>query len=394
MAKINQVMQYVEKIAPKSWAETWDNPGLLIGDGAAEVNKVLITLDVTSAVAKEAEEMGAQMVLAHHPLIFRPLNNLRDDNGSAKVPLQLIRKNIACYAAHTNLDQSRLSSSQTLGRALELESMDVFAPAYESMVKLQVFVPVAQAEEVRQALSKAGVGENVSDQGEEDRYAECFFHSQGEGTFLPLPGAHPAVGEIGNLSRVEEIKLESILPEKGIEKAIRAMRRAHPYEEPAYDIIPLGNKGRKRGYGTVGYLAEPLKLSSFKEKFLQMLKANRDGGVQQIFPYDGYDLSGIRFAGHADKIIRKIAILNGSGSSYVGKGLMQGIDLFISGDIDHHAALDALEGGMAVCDMGHFLSEVPMLASMLDYLKENKEFKDIEFFISRKNQVPYGLNWF
>lgn len=386
--KINQVIQSVEKVAPKYWAEEWDNPGLLVGNGGASVDKVLITLDGTGAVVEEAEKVGASLILAHHPVMFRPLKNLRDDNSQAQIPIRLLRKGIAYYAAHTNLDQSALSSSLTLGKALNLEMVDYLSPVSESLIKLQVFVPENDVEKVRQALVKAGVGENATEGEESEHYAECFFQSAGVGMFRPLPGAHPALGKVGELARVGEVKLESILPEHSMERAVKAMRKAHPYESPAYDLIVLNNKGAKRGLGAVGYLSEPVELGDFYRDFITLLRQNTTA-AGRLFPADNYDLSGIRLAGDLKKKIHKVAILNGSGNSYAGKALAKGADLYISGDIDHHTVLDALEGNMAVCDIGHFLSEAPMLESLLRYLQADQDLKGAEFILSQANQVPF-----
>ena len=258
---IGLVAQLIEKLAPKSWAEDWDNVGLLVGSGASPVEKILVTLDGTSEVVEEAEACGAQLIVAHHPIMFRGLKNLREDNREANIPLRLIRAGIAYYAAHTNLDQSSLSACLTIGNTLELKQMELLAPvARESLVKLIVFVPRTHVEAVRQALASVGVGEGITDGPHSSYYAESFFQGQGEGIFRPLQGANPTIGRIGELTRVEEVKLESIIVEARVEKVLRTLKKVHPYEEPAYDLVPLNNTGKSRGYGAVGYLQEPQKL--------------------------------------------------------------------------------------------------------------------------------------
>lgn len=381
---VNFVAEVLERMAPKAWAEEWDNVGLLVGDGGGKVERILLALDPSPAVVQEAVDYGAELIVAHHPLLFRPLKNLRKDNIQATVPLKLLEHEIAYYAAHTNLDQSRLSSSWTLGEALDLQNTEILAPSgSEALLKLVVFVPQSHVESLREALAGVGVGENTTDGPHSAFYAKVFFQTSGEGTFLPLPGANPALGKIGELAHVPEARLESILPERLLGRAVKALRKAHPYEEPAFDLIPLRNEGSARGYGVIGVLPE--------EKALERVWQHLEERLQKhgLFAYD-YDVSGLRVAGQPSKKIRKIAIVNGSGGSFVSKALACGADLLITGDVDHHQVLDALQGGMAVCDLGHFLSEVPMLRTLADYLKSQKALNEVEIMISREG--PPWLN--
>ncbi len=385
---IGLVAQLIEKLAPKSWAEDWDNVGLLVGSGASPVEKILVTLDGTSEVVEEAEACGAQLIVAHHPIMFRGLKNLREDNREANIPLRLIRAGIAYYAAHTNLDQSSLSACLTIGNTLELKQMELLAPvARESLVKLIVFVPRTHVEAVRQALASVGVGEGITDGPHSSYYAESFFQGQGEGIFRPLQGANPTIGRIGELTRVEEVKLESIIVEARVEKVLRTLKKVHPYEEPAYDLVPLNNTGKSRGYGAVGYLQEPQKLETLWPRLQELFKTGActtlQTSVQDRYP------AGMRVAGNPKRLIRKIAIANGSGGDYISKALFKGVDLFISGDISHHQLLDALEGNMAVADIGHYLSEVPMVDSLTNYLRAEKALRGVEVVISLKNKVPW-----
>ncbi|MDR3541425.1 MAG: Nif3-like dinuclear metal center hexameric protein [Desulfosporosinus sp.] len=278
---VGLVAQIIERIAPKSWAEDWDNVGLLVGSGAAPVERILITLDGTLKVVEEAKAYGAQLIIAHHPIIFRPLKNLRADNAAAQVPLRLLQHSIGYYAAHTNLDQSIVSSSRALGELLELQEMK----------------------------------------------------------FL---------------------------------------------EEPEYDLIPIHKRAEARGYGVSGYLPHPEKLGVLWTGFLDRL------GQSDVYAQP-YPLSGVRLAGPLEKEVRKVAIVNGSGGRFVPKALFKGADLLITGDVDHHAVLDALEGDMAVGDLGHFLSEAPMLQTMYQYLSAEKALQGIEFKVSSINQPPWLL---
>jgi len=406
---VGQIEQFIEKIAPRSWAEEWDNSGLLVGSSAQQVYKILLSLDVTMEVIEEAAKEKADIIVCHHPLMFKPLKNLRADNPAALMPLALFRNGISCYAAHTNLDQSVLASSRTFAGLLGLQKTEFLqVTSSEKLIKIVTFVPDEQVEEVRRALAAEGVGSGITDGEHSDNYADCFYQTKGEGMFRPLAGSEPVLGEIGELTRVAETKLESIFEEKYLGKVVKALHRAHPYEEPAYDLIPLLNSGKKRGYGMIGYLPEPMTLGDLTDEFLNLLAANTltDGlstslpGKKtasnlyspdkkvRIFPYDT-DLSSVRIAGDFKRKVRKIAIANGSGGSFVQKALFKGADLYITGDIDYHAVLDAQEGGMAVLELGHFISEFPMIQSLHDYLRNDKTFEDVELVLSSTNKVPW-----
>lgn len=275
---IGLVAQVIEKIAPKSWAEEWDNVGLLVGSGSRAVERILITLDGTMAVVEEAKELGAQLIVAHHPIIFRPLKNLRSDNSAAQVPLRLLQHEIGYYAAHTNLDQSMFSSSRVLAEILDFKKMEVL--------------------------------------------------------------------------------------------------------ESTNDLSPNGDPVEERGYGVIGYLPRPEKLGVLWERFLAKLSGS---GIYA----QNYELSGVRLCGSMEQEVKKVAIVNGSGGRFVPKALFKGADLLITGDVDHHSALDALEGGMAVGDLGHFLSEAPMLQTIHQYLTEEKLLKGIEIKVSSLNRSPW-----
>ncbi|NMA68131.1 MAG: Nif3-like dinuclear metal center hexameric protein [Desulfitobacterium sp.] len=378
---IGLIAQTIEKIAPKSWAEEWDNVGLLVGDYGTKVERILLTLDLTPQVIEEAREKNAKLIVAHHPILFRPLKNLRSDNQSANLPIQLLKEDIAYYAAHTNLDQSHLSAARSIGEALGLEKMEIFDDkGGAKLVKLVTFVPQDSTEKVREALAKVGVGEGITDGPNSAEYSECFYEGEGTGMFRPLAGANPTIGEIGELTKVAETRLESILPEAIMGKAIRALKKAHPYEEPAYDLYPLYNQGPSRGYGVVGYLPEPLSLENCAQKLSTCL--------EELAPSTLNTKPNLRLAG-SGKEIKKIAIVNGSGGSYVKKALFQGVDLLITGDVDHHEALDALESGLNIIDMGHFWGEVPMVKSLGEYLANEKALAGAEILISENLKSPW-----
>lgn len=398
---VGQIEQLIERIAPRSWADEWDNSGLLVGSSAQRVEKVLLTLDASMEVVDEAVQMKADLVIAHHPLMLKPIKSLRLENQGALLPLALFRHGISYYAAHTNLDKSELSASKTFAQVLGLEKTEFLDSTAEKLVKIVTFVPEEDAEAVRKALAAEGVGAGITDGEHSDNYAECFYQLKGEGMFRPLQGADPTIGNIGELTRVAEIRMESIVEERSLARAVKALHRAHPYEEPAYDLIPLLNTGKHRGYGMIGYLPEPMSLGEVWETFKERMAKNslqaeataeyESVGIERrkIFPCD-YDLSSIRIAGDMKKKIRKVAISNGSGSSFVQKAVSKGADLFITGDIGYHGVLDSLEAGMAVGELGHFLSEIPMIQSLSEYIRGDKTMDDVEIVISIANKVPWN----
>jgi len=382
---VGQVEQLIEKIAPLNWAEDWDNPGLLIGDSSGRVEKILLTLDATPEVVEEAVEKKADLIVAHHPLMFKPLKNLRTDNRSGQIPLAIFKNGISFYAAHTNLDQSVFSASLTFAKVLGLQKTDYLqVTAAEKLMKIVTFVPEDSVEEVRLALAAEGVGAGITPGEHGDCYDQCFFQSVGQGMFRALDGAEPAVGSVGGLTRVTEIKLESVFEEKRLSRVLKALHKAHPYEEPAYDLIPLRNSGRNRGYGVIGYLPEAMPLGELWEAFLDRLQNSEP----KYLPGE-YDFSSVRLAGDPRQKIKKIAILNGSGGSFVPKALFNGADLYITGDIDYHGVLDSLQAGMAVGELGHFLSEIPMIQSLYTYLSEDKTLKDTEILLSVRADNPW-----
>jgi predicted transcriptional regulator len=317
--------------------------------------------------------------------MFKPLKNLRMDNQGALIPLALFRNGVSFYAHIPTWINLFLSSSMTFAGLLGLEKTEYLeVTSSEKLVKIVTFVPEGQVEDVRKALAAEGVGSGITDGEHSENYSDCFYQTKGEGMFRALTGAEPVIGEIGELTRVAEVRLESIVEERSLGRAVKALHRAHPYEEPAYDLIPLKNTGKKRGYGIVGYLPEAMTFGQLWEKFSGLLSNNSS----KIFPV-AYDLSTVRIAGDLNRKVKKIAIANGSGSSFVQKALFKGADLFITGDIDYHGVLDALEAGMAVVELGHFLSEIPMIQSLCAYLQREKIFADVHILVSSANKIPW-----
>lgn len=358
----------VEKIAPRYLAEEWDNVGILIGDPSQQISKVLLTLDCTEKVVQEAVNLQADMILAHHPLIFKAMKQVRYDRPGQDLVARLIRQDIMFYAAHTNLDSCPIGGNELMAKSLGLKDQEFLLPGYkEQIFKLTVFVPQEYADTVREAMGKAGAGA-MGD------YSDCFFQSEGKGMFRPLPGAEPFIGKVGNLAQVAEVRLESVVPAQSLGRVIRAMLRVHPYQVPAYDVIPTNNTAAEYGIGKIGHLPGPVTLRELAAQVKEML-----GGCP------------LRVAGDLNATINKAAICTGSGGSVAKRAAVKGAGVLIAGDISHHEALDALASGMAIIDPGHYATEWFMVENLWQFLKNqmSAEKRDVELILSKIKTEPF-----
>ncbi|RAV21743.1 Nif3-like dinuclear metal center hexameric protein [Paenibacillus contaminans] len=348
------VIQLFEQLAPKHFAMPDDKIGLQLGTLNKEIRKVLVALDVTEAVVEEAIREKAELIIAHHAIIFRPLANLRTDLPAGKLYEKLIKHDIAVYIAHTNLDVADGGINDMLAEALGLTGLAHLKEVHtEKLKKLVVFVPEDHQENVRQALFRAGAGWI-------GKYSHCSFNIEGTGTFLPRSGAEPYIGEQGKMERVREIRLETIVPESLERLAVQAMLKAHPYEEVAYDLYPMDLKGRVFGLGRVGRLPESTTLGLFAEQVKQAL-----------------DVPSVRVVGDLGRKVAKAAVLGGAGSKYVRDAQFAGADVLVTGDIDYHTAHDALAAGFAIIDAGHNIEKI-MKRRTAEYMNEQLAAKKYE----------------
>ena len=326
--KCQVILDAMERIAPRAMAEDWDNPGLLVGSPAQDVARVLVCLDVSEAVIVRAVKERAELIVSHHPLLFRPIKKLRTDLPQGRMLAQLVKNDIAVFAAHTNLDSAPDGVNDLLAQKLGLVDVEALSETYcEKYTKLVVFVPETHAEAVRAAIGKAGAGQIGN-------YSHCSFQVKGTGAFLPLEGARPYLGKAGALETVEEVRLEAILPQKIAPRVVRAMLRAHPYEAAAYDLYPLENVVGATGLGRIGRLPQPQPL----EAFCSAVKAAL--GLPQLR----------LAAGDRDKLVKKVALCGGSGADLAAKAAYRGADVFVTGDVKYHDAQKALESGVALID--------------------------------------------
>ncbi|HEY1019421.1 MAG TPA: Nif3-like dinuclear metal center hexameric protein [Sediminibacterium sp.] len=330
--QLQDIIRELEKKAPPSLQETYDNAGLLTGNPAWECTGVLCTLDATEAVILEAKARGCNLVVAHHPIIFGGLKKLNGKNYVERTVIAAIRNEIAIYAIHTNLDNVLDGVNDQIANRLGLVNRSILAPKSGQLLKLYTFVPHAQANQVREALFAAGAGHI----GE---YSEVSFHAEGTGTFKGSEKTTPFVGTPGSRHEEKELKIEVILPAYRQSAVVKALWEAHPYEEVAYDIVSLANDNQSVGSGLLGELPEALDETGF----LHMLQTS-------------FELTLVKHSPLLGKKIKKVAVCGGSGSFLTGKALAAGADVYVTSDIKYHEFFDANDR-LLLADIGHWESE-------------------------------------
>jgi dinuclear metal center YbgI/SA1388 family protein len=336
MVRARDIARAVEEIAPLPLSEEWDNCGLQVGDPAAEATSVLVALTPVEEVFDEAEERGADFLLFHHPLIFDPLESVGTASYPGNLIARAIRSGLAVYAAHTSYDAAPGGVSVALAEALGLRGpLEVVSPR-GSLRKLVVFVPEENADALADALSEAGAGVI----GE---YTHCTFRTPGTGTFLGGEGTDPYLGERGRLERVEEVRLETVVPAHAAGRAVAAATAAHPYEEVALDVYPVEGRPEGCGYGRVGTLPEPVPAEELREHVSSVLG----------FP--------ARLVAQPGRRVERVTVLGGSGGSFVREASASGADAYVTGDLDYHDALLADSLGLTAIDAGHAATELPSL---------------------------------
>ena len=333
MAKLRQLIAYLERVAPPALQLSYDNSGLLVGDADLEVEGVLVSLDCTEEIVAEAVREGCNVVVAHHPIIFGGLKRLTGRTYVERAVIRAIREGVALYAIHTNLDSVlRRGVNGRIAERLGLERVRTLAPAADTLQKLAVYVPREHTDAVAEALFSAGAGQ-IGD------YDQASFRVPGTGTFRPLDGARPAVGAVGAEERVAEDRLEVLVPRVLAKAALAAARRAHPYEEVAYDLIDVHAEHPDFGLGAVGELPEAMA----HEDWLEYL-------------CDCMELDYVRATAPTGKPVRRVAVCGGAGQSLLRQARSAGADAYVTSDFKYHEYFDA-EGRLVVCDVGHYESE-------------------------------------
>ncbi len=341
------LINYLEQLAPRRMALEWDNTGLQLGEAGGSVSAVLLSLDVDNRVLAEAVAMEADFIVTHHPLIFRPLKSLRTDQPQGRLIADILAAGIRVYTAHTNLDVAQGGVSDALAAVLGLERSEVIrVTGREDLEKITVFVPCGHEDNVRQAMAAAGAGSIGA-------YSNCTFQVAGTGTFMPQAGTNPFIGEQGKLERVEEVRIETIMPAVKRRSVVQAIKKAHPYEEVAYDIYPLQNEGSAHGLGRIGKIKEPCSLEEYCRHVKDKLKPGQ-----------------LRVTGDRGQRITKVAVCGGAGADLIHAAAFAGADVLVTGDLKYHEAREAASIGLAVIDAGHDATERVIIPSLQAYLEK------------------------
>ncbi|HEY4549457.1 MAG TPA: Nif3-like dinuclear metal center hexameric protein [Bacillus sp. (in: firmicutes)] len=368
MKKINghEIIQLFEQFSPKQYAMEGDRIGLQIGRLNKPVHRVMIALDVLEEVVDEAIEKEVDLIIAHHPLIYRPLKNIMTDQMPGRMIEKLLKHDITVYAAHTNLDVAKGGVNDLLAEALELSNTEVLVPTHEiHLKKLVVYVPTEQCKRVKEALGNAGAGAIGN-------YSHCLFSSSGIGQFLPEENANPYIGDKGKLEQVNEERIETLFPDYLEKKVVQAMIKAHPYEEVAYDIYRVDNKGESLGLGRIGEIQEVT-----LGEFANIVK-------------NALDVPTVRVVGDLQSKVRKVAVLGGDGNKYISSAKFKGADVYITGDLYYHVAHDAMMMGLNVIDPGHNVEKI-MKKGVANYLTKVSVEKgyDVSVFPSEQKTDPF-----
>jgi dinuclear metal center YbgI/SA1388 family protein len=344
--KVADVCAAIEQWAPPELAYSWDKTGLRLGDAGADVEHAVVALSVTNSAAQAAIEQRAQLLVSHHPVFWEPLSNLRTDDPLVRRLLDLAKAGVACYAAHTNFDLAPGGINDLLADSLSLkERCPLIGIPHDEYVKLVSFVPEKNLAEVRHAVCGAGAGA-IGD------YTYCSFSTAGTGTFVPGEGTEPHTGKKGMMNEESERRFEVRVPKWRLGQVLAALVAAHPYEEPAYDVMPLANKDRDLGIGVAGSLERPMQLDDFIR-----------------YVCENFDLPVVRYTGEPHRVVKRVGVLGGGGGGML-KDAPGGIDAVITGDVGYHDAVAALDRGIAVIDAGHDGTEKVFVEAMSRFLEK------------------------
>ena len=362
--KIKDITQFLETIAPPQYQEGYDNAGLIVGDPMTEITGVLVCLDSIETIIDEAVERGCNLVIAHHPIVFKGLKRFTGKNYVERTIIKAIKNDIAIYAIHTNLDNVLRSGVNTkICERLGLTNCRILAPKRQTLMKLTTFVPYPQTNEVLNALFAAGAGQI----GE---YKNCSFRTEGVGTFRPTGAANPTIGALDKDESVAEARIEVIFDHFLEKKVLSALKNAHPYQEVAYYLHVLENENAAVGSGMIGEIEEISEID-----FLLLLKMSMH-------------VSCIKHTALLEKKVKKVAVCGGAGGFLLNHAIAAGADVFVTADYKYHEFFDA-DGKIVIADIGHFESEQFTIDLLHDLLQ--KEFDKLNVFSTKNitNPVNY-----
>ncbi len=364
--RVKDIAAVVEKIAPLGLAQSWDNVGLLIGDPERPIRNVLLTIDITQAVVEEAKSLKTDLILAYHPVIWDGLKRIRTDDKS-KTVYELIRSGIAVFCIHTALDAVKGGVNDGLAEILGIEDPkplgDYVEYSPQEACKIVIFVPIDALAKVSNAVFEAGAGWIGN-------YRDCGFSAEGTGTFLPLKGSNPAIGRRDKLEKVREYRFETIVPAAKVQAVVEAMKKAHPYEVPAFDVIKLFDYASRYGLGRIGPLARPARLNRIIEQVKRSTGAKAVGLV-----------------GDRKRLVRTAAVCAGTCGEILNRVIAGGADLYLTGELKHHQALAAQEAGLTCICLSHTVSERFILKKVAAQVKRLAG--ELNVKVSRKDADPF-----
>ncbi len=364
--KVKDIAAAVERIAPLELAQDWDNVGLLVGDAERNVKNVLLTIDVTAEVVAEARKLKTDLIVSYHPIIWDGLKKITVDGPTGAV-YDLIRESISVFSMHTALDTVAGGVNDALAEILGIADAKPLGDYVDTpsacTYKLVVFVPIDALSKVSNAVFAAGAGMMGN-------YSHCGFAADGTGTFLPLKGAKPAIGGKGAFEKVLEIRFETIVPGDKLDAAISAMKKAHPYEMPAFDVFQQCNPDCKPGLGRIGELAKPTQMPALIKKIKAVTGAKAIGII-----------------GPQKRLVKKAAVCAGTCGSIIDKVIAAKADLYLTGELKHHQALAAQEAGLTCICLSHTVSERFILKKFAKQLK--KQANSITIRVSKKDADPF-----
>lgn len=362
---LKEIITILETWAPSAYQESYDNSGLLVGNGEMEIIKALISIDCIESVVDEAIRENCNLIIAHHPILFGGIKRLNGSNYVERTIIKAIKNDIAIYAIHTNLDNISTGVNAMMAERLGLTNTQILVPKKQILRKLATYIPKESFEQVSQALFNAGAGHIGN-------YSQCGFSVIGSGTFMGNENSNPAIGKQNLLEKVEEIKFEVIFPQYLERKIIETLKKSHPYEEVAYEIYAIENENQEVGSGMIGDLAEEISLADFLQLAKKQFKL-------QTLKYTDYD-----------KPIRRVALCGGSGSFLRSDAARQKADVFLSSDFKYHEWFDA-DNQLSYVDTGHYESEQFTKELILNYLEKNALYLQSQISRIETNPVKYIL---
>jgi len=364
--RLSEVISRIDRIIPPKLAEDYDNVGLQVGDEKANVKRALIALDAVCGLAVRAKKMRCELVITHHPLIFSPLAKISSSDFTGRIVTEFLKKDIALFSAHTNFDSVGWGVSHALGTKLGLAQMEPLREAQRPGVrnrlfsKIVVFVPEDDLRKVQRAMFDAGGGVIGA-------YHMCSWRTPGMGSFRPLAGAHPSIGKRGKYEEVSEYRVEVVAAKSKVPEVVGAMRKAHSYEEPAYDIYPLEEEDAGSGAGVIATLRKRVTL----KKMAQMVK--RRLGSEMVI-----------VTGRTEKVIRRVAAAGGSGRSLIEAAFARSADVLVTGEVSYHDRLKCAGMGLSLIEAGHFETENPALVVLRKRLQE--EIPEVVFVLDKSSK--------